>query len=593
MGKIKVLDESISTKIAAGEVIERPVSVVKELIENSIDAGGRHICVEIERGGKSLIKVLDDGEGMDPEDVRLAFERHATSKISSLDDIFNIKTLGFRGEALPSIGSVSLLTILTKTRGAAAGTKCVLNGGVMEKFEEAAVAEGCCVIVRNIFFNTPARLKFLQSDSREASLVVDLVARYAIGHPDISFRLSVDGKEVLYTPGNGDLREVIARIYGFDLAKEMIHINKTFDFGCIDGFISPPKYTRGNRSWETFFVNGRLVKDRGLSASLERAYRTLLPGDKFPIAFIKIDIDGSLVDVNVHPAKIEIRFQRENEVHQSLYETVKESLFSTTLVPKEELPIPKTTFPKPKNYDGAVNENFLKEEYFTKTYGKIENKPVFTETAATAEPKKYFVPKTKEKNSAPEIYFSRILGQLFETYIVVQGNGEFYLIDQHAAHERILYEYYSCGMDLPVISQELVSPFVLKLTFEEINFIEENRDFIKRMGFDIEVFGKDTALIRSVPYFFNKPVEPASLQEVMDELKENGEFRIRSREKLLASMACHTAIKAGDTLSPDEMRELLDQLMRTQNPYSCPHGRPTMISISLYELEKKFRRVNG
>lgn len=598
MGKIKILDDNISTKIAAGEVIERPVSVVKELIENSIDAGSKHIVVEIEKGGKSLIKVTDDGEGMDSDDVRLAFERHATSKISNLDDIFRIKTLGFRGEALPSIASVSVLTVLTKTREASTGTKCTLRGGIIEEFEETAVKEGCCVIVKDIFFNTPARLKFLQSSSREASLIVDLVSKYAIGHPNISFKLSVDGKEVLFTPGNGNLQEVIARIYGFDMAKDMILVDKTFDFGRIYGYISPPKHTRGNRSWETFFVNGRLVKDKGLSTSLEKAYRSLIPHDKFPIAFIKIEIDSSLVDVNVHPAKTEIRFQCESEVHQSLYETVKEGLSSNTLIPKEKLSLSKINFSE--RFSAAENESFLKEEYFTKIYGKIENKPIHTsisvlpiKTNEQSEIKKETCKDIKKDNPIFDIHFTRILGQLFKTYILVQGEKEFYLIDQHAAHERILFERYSEDLNTQNISQELLCPSTLKLTFEELNFVEENSDFIRKMGFDFETFGKDTLLIRSVPYFFNKPVQPESLREAIDELKDNGELRWRSREKFLASMACHTAIKAGDDLSLDEMQELINQLLSTKNPYSCPHGRPTMISITIYELEKKFKRING
>jgi DNA mismatch repair protein MutL len=585
MGKIKILDESISAKIAAGEVIERPVSVVKELIENSIDAGSKHIFVEIEKGGKSLIKVTDDGEGMDPDDVRLAFERHATSKISSLDDIFKINTLGFRGEALPSIASVSVLTVFTKTREASIGTKCTLRGGIIEEFEEAAVKEGCCVIVKDIFFNTPARLKFLQSSSRESSLIVDLVSKYAIGHPDISFKLSVDGKEVLFTPGNGNLQEVIARIYGFDMAKDMILIDKTFNFGRIYGYTSPPKHTRGNRSWETFFVNGRLVKDKGLSISLEKAYRSLIPNDKFPIAFIKIEIESSLIDVNVHPAKTEIRFQCENEVLQSLYETVREGLSKTTLVPKEKLSFSKINFSE--RYSAAENESLLKEEYFTKIYGKIENKIKTNDQHGNTGKD------VRTESPIFDVHFTRILGQLFKTYIVVQGEKEFYLIDQHAAHERILFERYSEGLNSQDISQELVCPSTLKLTFEEMNFVEENSDLIRRMGFDFETFGKDTLLIRSVPYLLNKPVQPESLREAIDELKENGELRWRSREKFLASMACHTAIKAGDDLSFDEMQELLNQLMNTKNPYSCPHGRPTMISITIYELEKKFKRING
>jgi DNA mismatch repair protein MutL len=302
MGKINILGQDIASKIAAGEVIERPVSVVKELVENSIDAGSRNIVVEIEKGGKKSIKVIDDGEGMSKEDVKLAFKRHATSKINKIDDIFNINTLGFRGEALASIAAVSNLSVVTKIREESVGTLCKISGGVIEEFDEVSAKDGCIIEVRNLFFNTPARLKFLSNDTHESSRITDLITRFAIGNIDISFRLINDEKELFYTGGNGDYREVIAKVYGVNLAKQAIPIEQVFDCGKIWGYISTPSFNRGNRTGQTFFVNRRFIKDSGLTFCLERAYKTMLPIKRFPIAIVFIDIDNSQVDVNVHPA---------------------------------------------------------------------------------------------------------------------------------------------------------------------------------------------------------------------------------------------------------------------------------------------------
>ncbi|MDK2878099.1 MAG: mismatch repair protein MutL [Thermoanaerobacteraceae bacterium] len=605
MGKILILDDSVSSKIAAGEVIERPVSVVKELVENSIDAGSKHIIIEIEKGGKKLIKVTDDGEGISKDDVRPAFERHATSKIHKLDDIFNIKTLGFRGEALPSIACVSEVVVLTKTSTEPLGTRCEIRGGTMEKIEEAPAREGCCIEIRNLFYNTPARLKFLGSETQEISHIVDLVMRLSIGNPYISFRLVSDGKEILYTSGNGDYNEVIARVYGKDVARQIIQIKKSFSSGNIFGFISTPQFNRGNRTGETFFVNRRLIKDKGLSFTLERAYKTLLPTSRFPIAMVMIDIDSSQIDINVHPAKLEIKFQKENEVHKALFEAVLQSLKTKILVPQEKFDkAPEDIDSMEKSRPQVLEQqrileleqgkgeenNLLKSVYFPSTHDIISKRSAIYEGTHN---QSYFVNKTESQQAdvAGKLKINKIVGQLFNTYIIAEGEGEFYLIDQHAAHERILFEKYSNRFRQKPASQELIQPYALKLSIQDMAFVEEYNQDIKNMGFDFSIFGKDTVLIRSVPYFFDRVVNPETLAEVLDNFRGEEYIVLHPREKFIASMACHTALKAGDALNSIQMNDLITQLNNLENPFTCPHGRPTIISMTLYVLEKKFKRI--
>lgn len=605
MGKILILDDSVSSKIAAGEVIERPVSVVKELVENSIDAGSKHINIEIEKGGKKLIKVTDDGEGISKDDVRPAFERHATSKIHKLDDIFNIKTLGFRGEALPSIACVSEVVVLTKTSTEPLGTRCEIRGGTMEKIEEAPAREGCCIEIRNLFYNTPARLKFLGSETQEISHIVDLVMRLSIGNPYISFRLVSDGKEILYTSGNGDYNEVIARVYGKDVARQIIQIKKSFSSGNIFGFISTPQFNRGNRTGETFFVNRRLIKDKGLSFTLERAYKTLLPTSRFPIAMVMIDIDSSQIDINVHPAKLEIKFQKENEVHKALFEAVLQSLKTKILVPQEKFDkAPEDIDSMEKSRPQVLEQqrileleqgkgeenNLLKSVYFPSTHDIISKRSAIYEGTHN---QSYFVNKTESQQAdvAGKLKINKIVGQLFNTYIIAEGEGEFYLIDQHAAHERILFEKYSNRFRQKPASQELIQPYALKLSIQDMAFVEEYNQDIKNMGFDFSIFGKDTVLIRAVPYFFDRVVNPETLAEVLDNFRGEEYIVLHPREKFIASMACHTALKAGDALNSIQMNDLITQLNNLENPFTCPHGRPTIISMTLYVLEKKFKRI--
>jgi len=609
MSKILMLDESVSSKIAAGEVIERPVSVVKELVENSIDAGSRHINIEIEKGGKKLISIMDDGEGIARDDVKPAFERHATSKIHKLDDIFNIRTLGFRGEALPSIASVSEVMLLTKTSEDQTGTRCEIKDGIIKKLEEAPAKDGCYFEVKNLFYNTPARLKFLSSDTHEASRIVDFILRIAIGNPHISFRLVSDRKEIFYTSGSGDHREAIARAYGKDMSKHMIHIEKSFSSGIVRGFISTPQESRGNRTGETFFVNRRLIKDRGLSFTLERAYKTLLPMSRFPISLVMIDIDNSQIDVNIHPAKLEIKFQSENEVHKALYEAAIHGLNKSILIPQEKFidranisDVQKVSPPvweeqSNLNFDEYRKEGKQEEEgknlsnsvYFPSTndiisknqaiYESVKNPSYFTRTSNTPD------------DAAGKFNIKKILGQLFGTYIIAEGEGEFYLIDQHAAHERVLFERYSKRYGKEPVSQELIEPYTLKISIQDMSFIQEYGEDIKAMGFDLSPFGKDTVLIRAVPYLFDKAADPEILKEVLDNFRGEEYNVLNPRDRFIASMACHTAIKAGDALNPIHMIELINQLNQLEHPYTCPHGRPTVISMTLYELEKKFKRI--
>lgn len=604
MGKIKILGQDIASKIAAGEVIERPVSVVKELVENSIDAGSRNIIIEIEDGGKKSIKVIDDGEGMSADDVKLAFERHATSKIEKIDDIFNINTLGFRGEALASIAAVSELTLQTKVREESVGTLCKICGGTIEEMGQVATKDGCLIEVRNLFFNTPARLKFLSNNTHESSRITDLISRLAIGNIDISFRLIIDGKEVFYSSGNGDYREVIAKIYGVKLAREAIQFEKYFDGGKIWGFISAPSFNRGNRSGQTYFVNGRFIKDSSLSSCLERAYKTMLPIKRFPISIIFIDVDSSKVDVNVHPTKMEIKFQNQSQVHQALFQGVNESLRKHVLIPKE-------TFDN-SNFKSEVknttqlsqlelnSEIITKDVYNSNNYSKIydsgeisyteliKESPVI-KNKVNIEESHETMPSSTQETFFKKFEYNRILGQLFNTYIVVEGKDEFYLIDQHAAHERILYELYSNRFTKPPQSQNLVAPQVLNFSAQEMMLIEYYKEDILKLGFDFSVFGTDSILVRAVPYIFNKPVDPTALRDALDQINQYDQFP--EKDRFIMSMACHSAIRAGDALSQMEMNELIKQLAEIQGPYTCPHGRPTIISMTLTELEKKFKRI--
>lgn len=627
MGNIKVLKENVSSKIAAGEVIEKPVSVVKELVENSIDANSKNIFIEIAEGGKKLIRVVDDGIGIRKEDIKLAFERHATSKIYTIKDIFNIQTLGFRGEALASIASVSNVEIVTKTHNEQVGTKCILNGGTIQSIEEAPRYRGCSITVRNLFFNTPARLKFLNSDTKEASYITNFITKLAIGRPDISFKLINNKKEIFYSSGNGDLREVIAKIYGIDIAKSLIPIEAKSDACQIRGYISPPQYSRGNRSGEIFFVNKRFIKNQGLELTLDRAYKTFLTKGRFPISVIFIDIDPSKVDVNVHPSKIEVKFQDEQQVQKNVFDAVRNALNNSILIPNERLTNTNSSDSKVYNDNKkepkkCIKENVSANEYFTNKYDKIssnrfkdkrENKlikrptkqakqEVIQQQIPTMSSTRIYKPtpsntlKTKQKNAkvnsqTKKLNIEKVIGQLFNTYIVAESRNKLYLIDHHAAHERILFERYLKSVDIIAGSQQLVTPYTLRLTTNEMLLIEELGEYLKTMGFDISIFGKDTILIRSVPYYLDKTFEPSMLRNAIDTLNNNEFIGLNLKERFAASLACHTAIRAGKSLTSYEIKELLDLLEKTDNPYTCPHGRPTIISIDQYELEKKFKRI--
>ncbi|KYO64458.1 DNA mismatch repair endonuclease MutL [Thermovenabulum gondwanense] len=600
MGKIKVLSEDVAQKIAAGEVIERPASVVKELIENSIDANAKNILIEIKDGGKKLIKVLDDGQGIASEDVLLAFERHATSKISKLDDIFAVKTLGFRGEALPSIASVSRVTMITRTKEENIGTKCIVTGGKVEYFDEALSKEGCTIIVEDLFFNTPARLKFLKSSSKESAYISEIISKYALGHPEISFKLIIDGREIFTTSGNGNIKEVFAKIYDFEEAKNLIEVEKHYGILKIKAYLLPPQFSRNNRSYEIFFVNGRYIKDKNLSLFLEKGYSPFLPAGKFPVAIIFINIDESYVDVNVHPSKTEIKFKDEYKIYEALLLMIKEALRGDVLIPKEKISINKN-FIKEERIDFLNNPavenkiNSINREYFCNFEDKIEKKvnevnqyiKEFSEFYSTAEIiKNEVVNKSLSKETSTNNF--KVIGQIFNTYIIFVDDNNLYILDQHAAHERILYEMYLTYSKCFVI-QELVVPHVLKLTHSEMEFFKDAIDIFKKNGFDLDIFDNNSIIIRAIPFTFGIPKDPSYIKEILDELRE--ENFPKDKNKIAASLACHAAIKADEILSIEEMNKLIKMLFETENPYNCPHGRPTIISFSLYELEKKFKRV--
>lgn len=604
MGKINVLETSVSSKIAAGEVIERPVSVVKELVENSIDADSGKIVVEIEGGGKDLIKISDDGVGISRDDMINAFKRHATSKIHTASDIFNINTMGFRGEALASVAAVSHVNLISKTEEESVGTCFQIIGGANGDITDVPSARGCILEVRKLFFNTPARLNFLKSNSHEASRITGLVTRMAMGHPQISFKLINDGTEVFYSSGNGDLREAIAKVHGVNIAKHMIYIETEFEQGNIYGFISPPQYCRGNRTSQTFFVNRRLIKNQNLSLTLDRAYRTMLLGGRFPICTLFIDIEISQIDVNVHPAKTEIKFQKEKDVQKALFTAVTSGLKGDCLVPDKDIGTAFFFDVSDKREETVNNETFLGNEYFPSGNDNLLPGIPAADNASFFQKEVQDSVKVYESYAAPEVSripkieadkailkSTNIVGQMFNTYIVVQGDSEFYIIDQHAAHEKILYEQFSGDYNLIPATQELVSPYPVEISPEEMSLVEEYEDDFEKMGFNISVFGRNTVLVRSVPYYFNKIVDPAALKDIIDHIEDPEYVALDTKGKLVASMACHTAIKAGDKLSQTEMEELIVKLNTLKNPYTCPHGRPVIISTSLKDLERKFLRV--
>lgn len=664
MGKIQLLSEHIANQIAAGEVVERPSSVVKELVENSVDAESTRIDVTIEEGGLQLIRVSDNGTGMALEDCELAFQRHATSKIATSKDLFSIRTLGFRGEALPSIASVSRLECVTSSTNDGLGRKISIEGGTIRTVEETAASRGTEVTVRDLFYNTPARLKYMKTIQTELGHISDYMYRLALAHPGIAFSLKHNGNMLLQTLGNGDLLQVIAGIYGTAIGKQMLPIQvDSLDY-TISGFVAKPEMTRANRGGISTIVNGRYVRNFALNQALLQGYHTLLPINRFPVAVLQIGMDPALVDVNVHPSKLEVRFSKEAELTALIETEVKRLFGRQVLIPtgskpsapkgayiQEQLDLTRTIepltpansgFSKAQEIPVETDSPRIQIKESQSAYKPEQQKPVFEPPVRAAEPKTWSPPTSvntsysnrassqasntyasaaanprnvsiqqqrrtneafmdllpsNEENEQPKLpAFPSLepIGQMHGTYLIAQNTDGLYLIDQHAAHERINYEYYYERFGNPAeASQELLVPITLEFTPSEASVLSDRLSLFEQAGVFMEAFGGNTFLVRAHPHWFPSGEEKGIVEEMCEwVLSEKKAVDIaKLREKAAIMCSCKASIKANQGLSVLEMETLIDRLAGCRNPYTCPHGRPIVVSFTTYELEKMFKRV--
>lgn len=648
MGRIEVLDQKTIDQIAAGEVIERPASVVKELVENSVDAGATAVTVEIRDGGTSLIRVTDNGSGIDRDQVAVAFLRHSTSKIRAVEDLFHVSSLGFRGEALSSIASIAMVELITKTADADAGVRYVIEGGVEKRLEDTAAPEGTTFLVRSLFYNTPARRKFLKSPMTEAGYVSELMERLALSRPDISFQFISNGQTKLHTSGNHNLKDVIYHIYGREIAGNLAEIDAAEGPVRVTGFIGKPVVSRGNRGYENYFINGRYIRSNLIAKGIEEGYRTFMMQHKYPFTALHFTIDGSLLDVNVHPTKMELRFSNQEQLYRFVRETIRQGLMEKELIPEvklteeetEQKPEPEQrTEPelpgmqqgeKPQGLEKASGEATPQErnlEYFLSQMRKRVTEEFRQKKEGSAEASPEKEPKSEplqEEGQRPEpvrqekrvlrekgsyeaqqldLFESRLLnpatksdiriiGQLFETYWLVQFEDKFYMIDQHAAHEKVLYERTVKSLANKEITSQMVSPpLILTLTMQEAAKLAEYQEYFTELGFEIEPFGGKEYAVSAVPANLYGLAEKELFLELLDSLEYvNGKNTELVLHKI-ASMSCKAAVKGNQRMSMPEAQALIEELLTLENPYNCPHGRPTIISMTKQEIEKKFKRI--
>ena len=663
MPQIQVLDQITIDKIAAGEVIERPASIVKELVENSIDAKAASVTVEIQDGGISLIRVTDNGSGIEREDIRNAFLRHSTSKIRKVEDLAHIASLGFRGEALSSISAVTRTELITKTKEDTFGTRYVIEGGVEQSLEDAGAPDGTTFLVRQLFYNVPARRKFLKTPMTEAGHVQDLLMRLALSHPEVAFTFINNGQTKMRTSGNGKLKDVIYSIYGREAAANLIELDYSMDGLVMKGYLGKPVITRGNRNFENYFVNGRYVKNAMLSKAIEDAYKDFLMQHKFPFVVIHFQVDGEKIDVNVHPTKMEMRFQRQQDVYNIVYEGVHRTLLEPELIPQVEAPDPKVisqpksespfllkpkTAPRPMEKKPEEKEEPHDEAYFMKkmkervlsyhqrnSSAEVAKKEQIFRPQAQAERIKDALARAKEVEKQPQkqaeeqpeliretpVYETKpvteekaeqlnlfeehllkrekkaeykLIGQVFETYWLGEFENSLYIIDQHAAHERVLYERTLKEMkNREFTAQYLSPPIILSLSMQEAQVLNENMDRFTRIGFEIEPFGGEEYAVRAIPDNLFGIAKKELLLEMLDDLADGISTSMTPEliDEKVASMSCKAAVKGNNRLSAQEADALIGELLLLENPYHCPHGRPTIIAMTQRELEKKFKRI--
>lgn len=662
MVNIQVLDQITIDKIAAREVIERPASIIKELVENAIDAGASAVTVEIKEGGISFIRITDNGCGIPKGEVPLAFLRHSTSKIRSVDDLSTVASLGFRGEALSSIAAIAQVELITKTKDEVTGTRYRIEGGAEKSIEDTGAPDGTTFLVHQIFYNTPARRKFLKTPMTEASHVSELMTRLALSHPEVSIQFINNGQEKLHTSGNGKLKDIIYHVFGRDIANNLLETNERIDGIQVQGFIGKPIISRGNRNYENYFINGRYVKSNIIAKAIEDAYKDFTMQHKYPFTALHFTMDGTDLDVNVHPTKMELRFSNQQGVYNFIYNALKQTLSEPELIPRVELPEAKevpvkaekiverkqeqpmtpvreerktpvieeeknldyfmkkmrervtayhqqVTKVKPTPAPSVVQENVNYEALPASQVAAVKQpvpeqrtvakEPMPEQAVAPREEKSvvtekqldFFEEKLLTKKAAQEY---KIIGQLFETYWLVEFHEQLYIIDQHAAHERVLYEKTLRGMkDREFTSQYLSPPIILNLSMQEEEALNTHMDIFTNIGFEIEPFGGDSYAIRAVPDNLFSIAKRELFTEMLDQLVDGIHSSLAPdivAEKV-ASMSCKAAVKGNSRLSAAEVETLIGELLELENPYHCPHGRPTIIAMTKRELEKKFKRI--
>lgn len=669
MAQIQVLDDNTIDKIAAGEVVERPSSVIKELVENAIDAGAKAITVEIKEGGIEFIRVTDDGSGIDRTQIRNAFLRHATSKIRSAADLVGLHSLGFRGEALSSIAAVARVEIISKTEDEIVGTRYCLEGGKETALEEVGAPNGTTFIVRNLFFNTPVRRKFLKTAMTEGSYVTDLLEHLALSEPEISFKYVINGQTKFFTNGDGDLKAIIYRIYGRDIANEMMPFQWVDQNIVLEGFLGKPSLNRANRNFENYFVNKRYIKSKVISKAIEEGYQNYMMQHRYPSCVLYITVPTDEVDVNVHPTKMEVRFSNQNRIHQVISQNISAFLMNQEMIPEVSLERETKTrkenhenLKAPEPFEKGRMDHFREESSYNHTdkvskndevnQSLYNNKLAYTREEKGKEPfvddQSFFVDhrekkpeKEKTESSQTDLlrkilgtpvnntsstnnvikakeqiiiekpeqlnFFDekiltkeakqeyRIVGQIFETYWIIEYREKMLLIDQHAAHEKVKYEQILKKVENnEILTQTLAPPIIISVTPREADIINQHQKYFKELGFEIEDFGMNAFAIRGIPFDLFGYESKELFEEILVELSENPIHGVPQviREKI-ASMACKAAVKGNHSLTYEEADQLIEQLLELDNPYNCPHGRPTIVSMSKYEVEKKFKRIVG
>lgn len=617
MKNIKLLDDKTINKIAAGEVVERPSSVIKELLENSIDAKSTSITIEIMEGGKSYIRITDNGIGIDRDDIDLAFLRHSTSKISKAEDLTCVSTLGFRGEALASIAAVSQVELISKTDTDLSGVRALVNGGIMKSKIDIGCPRGTTIIVRNLFFNTPVRKKFLKTDSTESTHIGDIIYKLALSNPSISFTYIKDNKAIIKTPGRGDLVASAYSILGKEFVDSTFEIKNENDSMTIVGLIGKLSYTRANRSSQYIFINGRYVKDIGISKTIEDSYSTLITTRRYPVFLLFLNIDYEAVDINVHPSKTEVRFTNRDLIDEFIADSIKKVLRSENLIANVSF---KDSYSSQENksledeeqvvLDLIGNKDVFKKldlsklnkddemlkvlDFSMEEKGHLnQNKILINEKTESSEYKKEIDP-LKNKTTSKRMPEIAIIGSLFKTYILGQDtvNDKFYMIDQHAAHERVMYEKIrSQFMSQNVSTQILLNTDILDLSLKDIEIVKNNINVFIDLGFDLEEFGTNTIALRGVPLVFGNPNSKKLFLDILDNLDNSISNNYELQLDKIMKLACTSAIKANDNIEDIEIEKLMDSLRNTVDPFTCPHGRPVIIEMSKYEIERKFKRV--